>query len=55
MISTVVGALKLVKELHKTDYVTVSQEGKTFLLKLDRVEKWTAVCEALMQGILNVC
>jgi len=39
------------KQIHATDYITVSQEGRITILKLDREEKRNAVCDALIQDI----
>lgn len=39
------------KQVHATDYITVSQEGRITVLKLDREEKRNAVCDALIQDI----
>lgn len=39
------------KQVHATDYITVSQEGRITILKLDREEKRNAVCDTLIQDI----
>lgn len=39
------------KQVHATDYITVSQDGKITVLTLDREEKRNAVCDALIQDI----
>ena len=39
------------EELYRTDYLSVSREGNTSILKLDRPEKRNAVCHALIRDI----
>ena len=37
------------KEIRKTDYISVHQQDKITILKLDREEKRNAVCDGLIE------
>ena len=45
------GAKGAMKEIRKTDYISVHQLGKITILKLDREEKRNAVCDGLIEDI----